>query len=157
MNKRKRTWSMYGAVVCMFIGLGMALWNGYCYWSGYHAVKHVGRENKNPVSLQAGVSQRVVLAAKPKIGEQIGELFIPKLSISVPIYHGTAEEQLRKGIGHYLKKRHAGRTAQYDIVGTSRYRISAARANRHWRRINGGNGKQTIYLSRQKSAYCRCQ
>lgn len=117
MNKRWRTWSMYGAVVCMFIGLGMALWNGYCYWSGYHAVKHVVRESNNPVSLQACKPQRAVLAAKPKIGEQIGELFIPKLSISVPIYQGTAEEQLRKGIGHYPKSAMPGEPRNMILSG----------------------------------------
>jgi sortase A len=117
MNKRWRTWSMYGAVVCIVIGLGMALWNGYCYWSGYHAVKHVVRESKNPVSLQACKPQRAVLASRPKIGEQIGELFIPKLSISVPIYQGAAEEQLRKGIGHYPKSAMPGEPRNMVLSG----------------------------------------
>ncbi|MCD7035863.1 class D sortase [Metabacillus sp. GX 13764] len=39
--------------------------------------------------------------AVPKIGENMGELFIPKLKASLPIYHGTDEDELERGVGHY--------------------------------------------------------
>lgn len=39
--------------------------------------------------------------ARPKIGEQIGELSIPKLSKSLPIFHGANEDELAKGVGHF--------------------------------------------------------
>ncbi|TXC93438.1 class D sortase [Metabacillus litoralis] len=38
---------------------------------------------------------------KPDKGEKIGEISIPKVDISVPIYEGTSEEELEKGAGHY--------------------------------------------------------
>lgn len=38
---------------------------------------------------------------QPKIGEVMGELYIPKLDSRLPIYHGTDEEELEKGVGHY--------------------------------------------------------
>ena len=34
------------------------------------------------------------------VGEVIGYLEIPKISVYLPIYHGTSEEILQKGIGH---------------------------------------------------------
>ena len=37
----------------------------------------------------------------PKKGETFGELIIPKISASLPIVEGTAEEELEKGVGHY--------------------------------------------------------
>ncbi|NUK29823.1 class D sortase [Parageobacillus sp. VR-IP] len=100
MFRRAKT---YVAAVCIVAGLGMALWNGYCYWVGYHAVQNVEAEGKKPAFRQASRLQQAALPAKPKIGEQIGTLFIPKLSVSIPIYHGVTEQQLRKGIGHYPK------------------------------------------------------
>lgn len=39
----------------------------------------------------------------PEIGEEIGILTIPKLERSLPIYQGTNEEILKKGVGHYAR------------------------------------------------------
>ncbi|WP_052144853.1 class D sortase [Halalkalibacter okhensis] len=39
--------------------------------------------------------------ANPQIGDLMGELYIPKLDATLPIYHGTDEEELEKGVGHY--------------------------------------------------------
>ncbi|RIW31826.1 class D sortase [Bacillus salacetis] len=38
---------------------------------------------------------------KPKIGEQIGVMEIPKLEQSLAIFHGANEDELEKGVGHY--------------------------------------------------------
>jgi sortase A len=38
---------------------------------------------------------------RPKQGENIGNLFIPKLDAKLPIFHGTNEEELEKGVGHF--------------------------------------------------------
>jgi sortase A len=40
-------------------------------------------------------------AVRPKMGEKMGELRIPKLNASLPIYHGTNEDELEKGVGHF--------------------------------------------------------
>ncbi|WP_100404355.1 class D sortase [Bacillus solitudinis] len=37
----------------------------------------------------------------PANGELIGELTIPKLNRSLPIFEGTTEDVLKKGVGHY--------------------------------------------------------
>lgn len=39
----------------------------------------------------------------PEIGELMGELLIPKLGASLPIIHGTDEDELEKGVGHYAQ------------------------------------------------------
>ncbi|WP_226671511.1 class D sortase [Metabacillus litoralis] len=36
-------------------------------------------------------------------GDLIGTLIIPKLEASLPIYHGTDEDELEKGVGHYAE------------------------------------------------------
>ncbi|WP_078543484.1 class D sortase [Litchfieldia alkalitelluris] len=38
---------------------------------------------------------------KPEIGEVIGDLYIPKIDSTLPIYHGTDEDELEKGVGHF--------------------------------------------------------
>ncbi|WP_075619571.1 class D sortase [Paenisporosarcina indica] len=37
----------------------------------------------------------------PKMGETMGSLYIPKLEAQLPIYHGTDEDELEKGVGHF--------------------------------------------------------
>ncbi|PKG46692.1 MULTISPECIES: class D sortase [unclassified Planococcus (in: firmicutes)] len=37
----------------------------------------------------------------PQIGDLMGELIIPKLGASLPIIHGTDEDELEQGVGHY--------------------------------------------------------
>ncbi|QDY44740.1 class D sortase [Planococcus glaciei] len=37
----------------------------------------------------------------PEKGENIGDLYIPKLDATLPIFHGTDEEELEKGVGHF--------------------------------------------------------
>ncbi|MCL7748003.1 class D sortase [Halalkalibacter alkaliphilus] len=39
--------------------------------------------------------------ANPQIGDLMGELYIPKLDATLPIYHGTNEDELEKGVGHF--------------------------------------------------------
>ncbi|WP_083270562.1 class D sortase [Bacillus marinisedimentorum] len=38
---------------------------------------------------------------RPQKGDHVGELFIPKLEARLPIYHGTDEDELEKGVGHF--------------------------------------------------------
>lgn len=38
---------------------------------------------------------------RPGQGERFGELSIPKLNLTVPIYEGTRDEELNLGVGHY--------------------------------------------------------
>ncbi|EIJ80634.1 sortase family protein [Bacillus methanolicus PB1] len=43
----------------------------------------------------------VLYPNRPKMGEEIGELYIPKISATLPIIHGTDEDELEKGVGHF--------------------------------------------------------
>lgn len=55
---------------------------------------HLGASNKFP-------DEKNLYNELPVIGEIIGELTIPKLKRSLPIYHGTTKEVLKKGVGHF--------------------------------------------------------
>ncbi|TWT03733.1 class D sortase [Planomicrobium sp. CPCC 101079] len=47
--------------------------------------------------------KEVVYLEQPEQGENIGELIIPKLDATLPIIHGTDEEELEKGVGHFAE------------------------------------------------------
>lgn len=38
---------------------------------------------------------------QPTVGEDMGTLTIPKLNATIPIIHGTGEDELDKGVGHF--------------------------------------------------------
>lgn len=38
---------------------------------------------------------------RPKAGDLMGSLSIPKIDANLPIYHGTDEDELEKGVGHF--------------------------------------------------------
>jgi sortase A len=44
----------------------------------------------------------VVTLAKPKIGDVIGSLWIPRLKRTIDIIEGTGTKELKKGVGHYV-------------------------------------------------------
>jgi sortase A len=52
----------------------------------------------NPKSAQ---KEEPLYAERPKMGEEIGTLYIPKLESELPIFHGTNEDELEKGVGHF--------------------------------------------------------
>ena len=43
----------------------------------------------------------------------MGSLDIPKIGIELPVYHGTNEEALSKGVGHLCGKQSSGRRKKY--------------------------------------------
>ncbi|MEK4669290.1 class D sortase [Niallia sp. FSL R7-0271] len=40
-------------------------------------------------------------AEMPTVGDYMGDLLIPKLEATLPIIHGTDEDELEKGVGHF--------------------------------------------------------
>lgn len=43
----------------------------------------------------------VLYPVRPEIGENIGDLMIPVIGATLPIFHGTDEDELLKGVGHF--------------------------------------------------------
>jgi len=62
----------------------------------------IQKKNEDHISSATPSKQSLPLyASRPEKGELIGELYIPKLEATLPIIHGTDEEELNKGVGHY--------------------------------------------------------
>ncbi|MFB3163799.1 class D sortase [Neobacillus sp. 179-J 1A1 HS] len=90
-----------------FAVIGFGLWfsgsNLYKFSKGFFAnktdaatmqVEEVTKPSKEETNEK-------LYSSRPKIGEEIGELYIPKLNATLPIYHGTNEDELEKGVGHF--------------------------------------------------------
>jgi sortase A len=49
------------------------------------------------------VDKKILYPIRPKTGENVGELIIPKLNAILPIMEGTDPDELEKGVGHYAQ------------------------------------------------------
>jgi len=90
----------FGGLGLILLGVLLLAVNGYKYYKGYTAVQLISEETKSD-DTKTEKNSAVLYPRKPKVGENIGELVIPKLNAVLPIYHGTNEEELDKGVGHY--------------------------------------------------------
>lgn len=61
------------------------------------------KEDINKLLDKEILDTKVVYSVRPEIGDKIGELYIPKLDANLPIYHGTNEDELKKGVGHFAE------------------------------------------------------
>ncbi|MFC0187311.1 class D sortase [Fictibacillus aquaticus] len=89
-------------------GLWFSTTNVYKFAKGYlmFKVEKSQREEFKPASAyekkeDSKPKEKELYAVRPKKGEDMGELYIPKLNATLPIYHGTDEDELEKGVGHY--------------------------------------------------------
>lgn len=92
--------------------IGFGLWfsgsNAFKFLAGYMLFQ-AEKASPAPVAAkkpsQPAVEQRetktVVYKQRPSFGEKLGDLYIPRLDAVLPIYHGTDEDELEKGVGHY--------------------------------------------------------
>ncbi|QOR68299.1 class D sortase [Cytobacillus suaedae] len=94
----------------ILIGCGVIFfsWNLYSYLVGYTATttieaSKVTRQTTKLTKAQYPKKNVELYADIPSIGESIGNLTIPKLKRSFPIYQGTSKSVLKKGVGHYTK------------------------------------------------------
>jgi sortase A len=99
MMAKKRTIYFFSLGLILF-GILFAAINGYKYVKGYTSVQSISEETKAKHT-KTQKSDLTLYPRIPKIGENIGQLVIPKLHAVLPIYHGTNEEELEKGVGHY--------------------------------------------------------
>ncbi len=53
--------------------------------------------------MNTGSGDTALYPVRPIMGENIGELYIPKINATLPIYEGTNEDELDKGVGHFAE------------------------------------------------------
>lgn len=82
--------------------------NGYTFLKGYFLYKseHLRdtdrKERQNErIEKPQNSNNEELYPTLPEEGDNIGSLYIPKLETTLPIFHGTDEDELEKGIGHF--------------------------------------------------------
>ncbi|MED1864492.1 class D sortase [Fictibacillus nanhaiensis] len=103
-----RTTLLIFSLVLILLGFWFSTTNAYTFIKGYFLFQTgqtqiVKSSDKLSKSHMKSSDQETLYSVRPKKGENIGELFIPKLNATLPIFHGTDEEELERGVGHFEK------------------------------------------------------
>lgn len=110
-GKRIKKKTILLVIVSLFLisfGIFFSGTNSYKFLKGYllyqtsnFEIAEKKNETNSEKAKASAVQQESLYLKKPKIGENIGDLVIPKIEASLPIFHGTAEDELEKGVGHF--------------------------------------------------------
>ncbi|MGG3891225.1 class D sortase [Metabacillus fastidiosus] len=107
MNRKKGVIFLSLAMIMILFGLWFSTTNVYKFAKGYFAYDTQPENSQEKEKTQATKKEikedKELYPIRPKIGEEIGELYIPKLKATLPIYHGTDEDELEKGVGHFAE------------------------------------------------------
>lgn len=86
----------YPAIFLIIVGLCLIGYSGFHLWNSQQMEKEALARAEKLVSNNSDAS-----SFKPKFGDEIGVLELPKLKKSLPIVEGVDEDDLAKGVGHY--------------------------------------------------------
>jgi sortase A len=112
-RERKRRMRLLILLSCsgmILFGLWFSSTNAYKFLKGYYLYKTAETATAEEIEIEtepeeSAEEQEVETASfyplHPQKGELMGVLYIPKLEARLPIYHGTDEDELEKGVGHF--------------------------------------------------------
>lgn len=102
-SKRNKGIILALSIFLLFTGMYFTTTNAYTLLKGYTLYKWDKKETAMTTSQEQReiAEQHELYATRPQVGDIIGDLYIPKLGSTLPIYHGTDEDELEKGVGHY--------------------------------------------------------
>ena len=93
--------------VLILLGVWFSTTNAYTFIKGYLLFQtgqtKIVKSVEKPSRQQKNLNQESLYSKRPNKGENIGKLLIPKLNATLPIFHGTDEEELERGVGHFEK------------------------------------------------------
>ncbi|MDL4840544.1 class D sortase [Aquibacillus rhizosphaerae] len=112
-KKKKRSVKYFILLFLCFTVIGTGLWftstNTYKFLKGYLLFKtEYANEPIAEVAVDSEVSSarendndKTLYPTRPEKGEEMGVLRIPKIDAELPIFHGSDEDELAKGVGHF--------------------------------------------------------
>ncbi|OLO42306.1 class D sortase [Alkalihalophilus pseudofirmus] len=112
-RRMKRLLLLSMCIVLFIGGFWFTTTNAYTFLKGYglYKVNEVKQDrvpvqevavNEKEANEDEGEDEGPLYPERPSHGELMGELYIPKLQATLPIYHGTDEDELERGVGHFL-------------------------------------------------------
>ncbi|TDL91513.1 class D sortase [Vibrio vulnificus] len=108
--KKKRLLLLSCTIAIILFGVWFSTSNMYKFAKGYFLYKTHAPSSQVNETVQKTPSEKPpsnkttkkeLYPVRPETGEEIGELYIPKLKTKLPIFHGTNEDELEKGVGHF--------------------------------------------------------
>jgi sortase A len=108
--KKKRLLLLSCTIAIVLFGVWFSTSNMYKFAKGYFLYKTHAPSSQVNETVQKPPSdkppsnkttKKELYPVRPKTGEEIGELYIPKLKTKLPIFHGTNEDEPEKGVGHF--------------------------------------------------------
>ncbi|MGE6613176.1 class D sortase [Peribacillus sp. NPDC076916] len=108
--KKRRLLLLSCTIAIILLGVWFSTSNMYKFAKGYFLYKthtpssQVNETVQKPPSsepISKKTTKKELYPVRPETGEEIGELYIPKLKAKLPIFHGTNEDELEKGVGHF--------------------------------------------------------
>jgi len=103
----KKAFLLSFAILVMVVGIWLLYNNISSFSKGFFAGEKIETEvitkvsNNSPPTPKSQLQKELLYPERPKMGEEIGTLYIPKLESELPIFHGTNEDELEKGVGHF--------------------------------------------------------
>ncbi|MFF3022934.1 class D sortase [Gottfriedia sp. NPDC057948] len=108
MNRKRKVILIFSALL-FIVGLFFATTNAYSLIKTYVLYKQSKDDFKKEIKTETATKLKQIKRDEPlyktypKFGDEMGSLTIPRISATLPIFHGTDEDELAKGIGHYAK------------------------------------------------------
>ncbi|KML43173.1 class D sortase [Cytobacillus firmus] len=107
VSHRKRLLLLFFSLSLIVLGVWFTTTSVYKVGKGYISYRMNAPEREMELKKEVSAAEKVeeekevLYPDKPETGEEIGELYIPKIKSILPIIHGTDEDELEKGVGHY--------------------------------------------------------
>ena len=108
MSRKRKVLLIFSALL-FIVGLFFATTNAYSLIKTYVLYKQSKDDFKKEIKTETATKLKQIKRDEPlyktypKFGDEMGSLTIPRISATLPIFHGTDEDELTKGIGHYAK------------------------------------------------------
>lgn len=94
-------------LLLMVVGVSLMCYSLFTYVPQMFLGNSVDKSDINKVMAEAknqkNMDKRILYPTRPKSGEKVGDLIIPKLNASLPIMEGTDPDELEKGVGHFAQ------------------------------------------------------
>ncbi|MFS0766436.1 class D sortase [Peribacillus phoenicis] len=107
-SRHKKKSLLVTAVCFLTLGFYFTTTNAYTVLKGYALYKWDESDTTEATAklpepkAKANIPDGLELyEERPETGDLMGKLYIPKIEATLPIYHGTDEDELEKGVGHY--------------------------------------------------------
>ncbi|PUB11152.1 sortase A [Paenisporosarcina sp. OV554] len=106
-RKPKKAILLSFSILIVLVGLWLFYNNISSFSKGFFAGEKIETKGASEVPKissaipKSAHKEEPLYAERPKMGEEIGTLYIPKLESELPIFHGTNEDELEKGVGHF--------------------------------------------------------